>query len=203
MVSDLLVCAIEDLKAGKFVLICDDIDRENEADLVMAASKVEATHVNFMINHAKGLICVPMTPERAKELKLDLMVTQNNGTLNTAFTVTVDAAKGIGSGISSKDRAHTIKCLALDECTAQDFERPGHIFPLIAHAGGLKARRGHTEASVELLKMADLTPVAVICETLDEEGNPLKGKTLLEFAQSHNIKIISIAQILESQKLSK
>jgi 3,4-dihydroxy 2-butanone 4-phosphate synthase/GTP cyclohydrolase II len=189
---------LNDLKKGKFVLVCDEVDRENEADLVMAAEFVTNEKVNFMINHGRGLICVPMSQSTAERLELPLMIREHVGTLETAFTVSVDAKFGIGSGISSLDRATTIRLLSNKNSSPQDFHKPGHIFPLIAHVEGLKKRKGHTEAAVELMKLSGLQPVAVLCETLNEEGIPLKGEALIDFAERHYLKITSIVELMKS-----
>ncbi len=186
---------LEDLKNKKFILLCDEPDRENEADLIMAAEFVTKEHVNFMINHGRGLICAPLTKKRAVELDLPLMIKEHEGSVNTAFTVSVDAKEGIGSGISSADRARTLHLLSGPQTTPQDFVRPGHIFPLIAHEKGVMFRSGHTEATVALLTLAGLTPVGVLCETLNNEGIPLKGEALKQFAVVHQLKIYSIAEL--------
>ena len=190
-----LASIIEDLKNKKFILLCDEPDRENEADLIMAAEFVTKEHVNFMINHGRGLICAPLTKKRALELNLPLMIKEHEGTTNTAFTVSIDAKEGISSGISSADRAKTLHLLSLAQTTPNDFERPGHIFPLIAHEKGVMFRSGHTEATVALLTLAGLTPVGVLCETLNNEGIPLKGEALNQFAKVHQLKIYSIAEL--------
>jgi 3,4-dihydroxy 2-butanone 4-phosphate synthase/GTP cyclohydrolase II len=201
-VNETIKKALSELAAGRFVLVCDAKDRENEADLIMAAQFVDSSRVNFMINHGRGLICVPLTKEKAKKLKLDLMVPKNEGTLEVAFTVSVDAKEGTLTGISSKDRARTILHLSNENAAESDFVTPGHMFPLIAHPGGLLARAGHTEAAVELMKMAGLTPVAVLCETLNIEGEPLKGETLIAYARNWNIPIVSIEEIIDHLKIT-
>lgn len=188
---------ITHLKNGGFLLVTDDHDRENEADLLCVGEMITQEKINFMITHAKGLICVPISDSWAKEKNLNLMVKENENTLQTAFTVTLDAKEGITSGISSRDRAYTIKLLAQKESTESDFIRPGHIFPLIANSDGLRVRLGHTEASIELMNLCDVNPVAVICETLDEAGDALKGEKLKEFSQDHQIPILSIREILD------
>jgi len=198
-----LLQAIDDLKSGKFILVSDDSDRENEADLVMAAQFVTIKHINFMINFGKGLICTPLSSEVAKKLNLPLMIREHEGTLETAFTVSVDASEGTHTGISSQDRALTITKLS-DECARpEDFSRPGHIFPLIANDGGVLKRPGHTEATLELLKLAQLKPVGVLCETLNRDGNPIKGDELLTFSKDHDLQIVSIAQLIDYLKVAK
>jgi len=201
-VNETLKTAISALQSKRFVLVCDAKDREDEADLIMAAQFVDSSHVNFMINHGRGLICVPLTKQKAKELSLDLMVKKNDGTMEVAFTVSVDAKVGTHTGISSKDRARTISLLSEDNAKETDFITPGHVFPLIAHPGGVLSRPGHTEAAVELVNLAGLKPVAVLCETLNCEGEPLKGDALLKFAHEWKIPVISIEEIIEHKKLT-
>lgn len=198
--NETLKKAVTALQAGKFVLVCDAKDREDEADLITAAQFVDSSHVNFMINHGRGLICVPLTKQKAKELNLDLMVKKNEGTMEVAFTVSVDAKVGTHTGISSKDRARTISLLSESSSRESDFVTPGHVFPLIAHPGGVLSRPGHTEAAVELVTLAGLNPIAVLCETLNAEGEPLKGDSLVSFALSWNIPIISIEELIEFKK---
>ena len=189
--------AIIELNAGKFILVCDDQSREDEADLIMAAQFVTKEHVNFMINNGRGLICVPLSKATAKRLELPLMVHEHIGSYETAFTVSVDVKKGTHTGISSSDRALTISALGSLEAQASDFVRPGHVFPLIAWDEGVLVRPGHTEASVDLMKLAGLNPVAVLCETLSREGSALKGQELIDFAKQFNITIISIVDLIK------
>lgn len=186
---------LKDLKAGRLVLVTDSHVRENEADLLMAAEFITAEKINFFLNHARGLITNPISSDVAKKLNLPLMIVENKGSMQTAFTVSIDAIEGTHSGISSKDRALTIKKLSDKNAKASDFERPGHVFPLIAHDGGVLVREGHTEAAIDLMNLANLEPVAVLCETLNEDGETLKGKELLEFASKNEIKIVSIDEI--------
>ncbi|MBP9680832.1 MAG: 3,4-dihydroxy-2-butanone-4-phosphate synthase [Bacteriovorax sp.] len=186
---------IKDLKAGHLILVTDHQDREDEADLLMAAEFITTEKINFFLNHARGLITVPISSAVAQRLDLPLMVKSNEGTLQTAFTISVDAVSGTSSGISSADRALTIKKLSDPSALAQDFERPGHIFPLIAQDRGVFVRAGHTEAAIDLMKLADLFPVAVLCETLNAFGEALRGEELSEFAQTFKIKMISIDEI--------
>lgn len=192
--------AILDLKAGKFILVCDDQSREDEADLIMAAQFVTKEHVNFMINNGRGLICVPLSNETAKRLDLPLMVHEHIGTYETAFTVSVDVKKGTHTGISSHDRALTISALGSLNSLPSDFVRPGHVFPLIAWKEGVLVRPGHTEASVDLMELAGLNPVAVLCETLSTEGVPLKGQELIDFAKLFHITIISIVDLIKYRR---
>lgn len=191
---------LKDLKAGHLVLVTDDNDREDEADLLMAAQFITVEKINFFFNHGRGLITNPISSIIAKKLKLPLMVPENAQTMLTAFTVSIDAIAGIHSGISSADRSITIKKLSDPGAVAVDFVRPGHVFPLIAHDGGVLKRPGHTEAAIELLKLAQLNEVAVLCETLNNEGNALKGEELLVFAELYKIKIISINEIQQYLK---
>lgn len=194
---------IKHLKAGGFLLVTDDHNREDEADLLCVGESVTTEQINFMITYAKGLICVPISDSWAKSKTLPLMIKENTGSLITAFTITLDAKAGITTGISSRDRAYTIRLLADKNSSLDDFERPGHIFPLIANANGLKTRQGHTEAAVELMDLCGVSPVAVICETLDEVGDPLKGMKLQTFSENHQIPILSIKEILDYLLLIK
>ncbi|MBC7427622.1 MAG: 3,4-dihydroxy-2-butanone-4-phosphate synthase [Bacteriovorax sp.] len=191
--------ALAELKKGKFILVCDDESREDEADLIMAAQFVTSDKVNFMINNGRGLICVPLGTSTAKKLNLPLMVQDHVGTYETAFTISVDFKK-THTGISSQDRAMTISALGNTESVAEDFLRPGHIFPLIAWEEGVLVRAGHTEAAVDLMKLADLNPIAVLCETLSVDGVPLKGELLREFASHFNIHIVSITELIEFRR---
>ncbi len=193
--SELIFEILEDLKAGHFILVTDDDDRENEADLLMAATFVTKDKINFLINHARGLITNPISKTIADKLKLPLMVPDNEGTFITAFTVSIDAIEGTHTGISSNDKVVTMKKLSDLDSVASDFERPGHVFPLIAHDKGVLVRAGHTEAAIDLLKLAGLTEVGVLCETLNEFGETLKKDDLLEFSKKYKIKIISVAEI--------
>lgn len=195
--------ALEVLKSGQFILVCDDETRENEADLIMAAEFVTKEHVNFMINHGRGLICTPMSSAIALQLDLPLMIKEHIGTLETAFTVSVDAIHGTHTGISSADRALTIKKLSDPSSLPSDFARPGHVFPLMANAEGVLKRPGHTEATVDLLKLAKLSQVGVLCETLNESGDPLKGPELTDFAYKHGLILLSIVELQDYLKLSK
>ncbi len=191
---------IADIKAGKLVIVTDDQDRENEGDLVMAAQKVTPAAINFMSKHGRGLICVPMTAERLEELRLSPMVEDNQETNGTAFTVSVDAAKNISTGISAHDRAHTIRLLADAKSTHKDIKRPGHIFPLTAKEGGVLRRAGHTEAAVDLARMAGLTPAGVICEIMNDDGTMARVPQLMQVAKTHDLKICSIVQLIEYRR---
>ncbi|MBU0630469.1 MAG: bifunctional 3,4-dihydroxy-2-butanone-4-phosphate synthase/GTP cyclohydrolase II [Candidatus Margulisbacteria bacterium] len=190
--------AIEDIRNGKLVVVVDDADRENEGDLVVAAEKITPELVNFMITHAKGLVCVPMTGDRADELELDQMVGNNREKLRTAFTVSVDAHHrfGVSTGISPSDRAKTIEVLINPRSKVNDLVKPGHIFPLRAVEGGVLRRAGHTEASVDLAKMAGLYPAAVICEIIHQDGSMARVPQLMEFARWHKLKIVTVADLI-------
>jgi 3,4-dihydroxy 2-butanone 4-phosphate synthase/GTP cyclohydrolase II len=193
--ADKIQAVLDDLKAGHLVLVTDSHDREDEADLLMAAEFITVEKINFFLTNARGLITNPISSEIAKKLDLPLMVLSNAGTMQTAFTVSIDAIAGTHTGISSKDRATTIKKLSDRGALATDFERPGHVFPLIAHDKGVLVREGHTEAAIDLMKLAGLNQVAVLCETLNEQGEALKGEELSNFAQTFKIKVISIEEI--------
>lgn len=195
--------AIEDIKNGKMVVVVDDEDRENEGDLVIAAEKIKISDINFMLDYAKGLICVPLTKDIAKKLKLDLMVKENTDHFGTAFTISVDSRDGTTTGISAGDRAKTIKDLSLDNKKPEDFRRPGHIFPLIAENGGVLKRTGHTEAAVDLCKLAGLKPVGTICEILKENGEMARFNELSIFVKEHNLKIISIKDLIAYRRKSE
>ncbi|MFZ5639164.1 MAG: bifunctional 3,4-dihydroxy-2-butanone-4-phosphate synthase/GTP cyclohydrolase II [Bacillota bacterium] len=192
--------AIEEIRQGRMLVVVDDEDRENEGDLLMAAEKATSDDINFMAMHGRGLICVPMTGERLDELELPAMVGTNTDSHETAFTVSVDAKHGTTTGISAHERALTIQAL-LDPATKPwDLARPGHIFPLRAKEGGVLRRAGHTEAAVDLARMAGLYPAGVICEIMKEDGNMARVPELLEFARKHSLKIITIADLIEYRR---
>ncbi len=188
--------AIEDLKRGKMIVVVDDEDRENEGDLVMAAEKVTPDAVNFMARYGRGLICVPLTPERIDELDFPLMVTHNTDSHETAFTVSVDA-KEVTTGISAHERALTIQKIIDPQACPADFTRPGHIFPLRAKEGGVLRRAGHTEASIDLAKLAGLYPAGVICEIMNEDGTMARIPELMEYIKVHDLKIITVADLIQ------
>ena len=190
--------AIEEIRLGRMVIVADDEDRENEGDLVMAAAMVKPDHVNFMRKHAGGLICVTLTPERADELELPPMADRNTDPQGTAFTIAVDAHErfGVTTGISAHDRAKTIEVLTDPQTVPGDLRRPGHMFPLRAKAGGVLRRVGQTEAAVDLARLAGLPPVGVICEILNEDGTMARRPELEAFAQEHEIKFITVAQLV-------
>ena len=184
--------AINDFRKGKFVIVIDDKNRENEADLVLAAEKVTPEKINFMITYAKGLVCVPMLGKRLDELNLPLMAKVNTELHKTKFTISVDYKKGTTTGISAFDRAKTIKALIHKKTKPNDLAKPGHIFPLRCDEGGLKKRVGHTEAAVELCRLSNLYPAAVICEIIGETGRMAKLNEIKKFAKKWKIKIIKI-----------
>jgi 3,4-dihydroxy 2-butanone 4-phosphate synthase/GTP cyclohydrolase II len=200
---DTIEDAIADIRAGRMVIVTDDADRENEGDLVMAAEKVTPEAVNFIIKHARGMLCVPLTEERAGELGLQRMVVDNRETFRTDFTVTVDAARGISTGISAHDRALTIQTLVDSKATARDIIVPGHVNPLRAKPGGVLRRAGHTEASVDLARLAGLKPAAAICEILNESGRSAQLPELFAFKKKHRLKICSIADLIAYRRKSE
>ena len=189
--------AVDAIAAGELIVVVDDADRENEGDLVMAASKATAASVAFMIRHTSGILCVPMRQSEARRLKLDPMVADNDAPLGTAFTVSVDYRFGLTTGISAEERCNTIRALANDNAGAEDFVRPGHVFPLVAKDGGVLLRSGHTEAGVDLADMAGLPPVGLLAELVNDDGTVKRGPEVLAFAREHNLKIISIAELIE------
>jgi 3,4-dihydroxy 2-butanone 4-phosphate synthase/GTP cyclohydrolase II len=193
---DSIEAAIEDVRAGKMVIVVDDADRENEGDLIMAAECVTPEAVNFMVKHGRGLVCVPTTAERLKQLGVERMVVQNRETFKTDFQVSVDAAKGITTGISAADRAQTIKVMADPTALPDDLVQPGHVFPLRAKLGGVLQRAGHTEAAVDLARLAGLRPIAVICEIMSEDGSMARLPELIEFARHHQLRLCSIEALI-------
>ncbi len=190
--------AIEDIQNGRMAIVVDDRDRENEGDVVIAAEKVTPKAINFMITHARGLVCAPMSGERLDELDLRQMVQENRESFRTAFTISVDAHPkfGVTTGISPADRARTIEVLINPKSKKDDLVSPGHIFPLRIKEGGVLKRAGHTEAAVDLAKLAGLYPGAVICEIINPDGSMARIQELLEFARQHKLKIISIADLI-------
>ncbi len=187
---------VADIRAGKMVVLVDDENRENEGDLCMAAEKVTAEAINFMANHGRGLICVTLTENRIKELGLSMMVAENRAPLGTAFTVPVDAKHGITNGICAADRAHTIRTLIREGARPEDLVVPGHMFPLKARRGGVLVRTGQTEGSVDLARLAGLKPSGVICEIMKEDGSMARLPDLERFAAAHNLKICTIADLV-------
>ena len=192
---------LEELKAGRFLIVVDDENRENEGDLVMAAEMVTPEAVNFCVTHARGLLCVPVIGERLDELQVPLMVIENGSEKNqTAFTVSIDYNVDTTTGISAGDRAATILAMMDSATKPGDFTRPGHIFPLRYHPGGVLARAGHTEAAVDLCEMAGMYPAGVICEVMAEDGSMQRLPQLEDFAEEHGLKILSIAQIIAHRR---
>ncbi|MGO1529078.1 3,4-dihydroxy-2-butanone-4-phosphate synthase, partial [Senegalia sp. (in: firmicutes)] len=187
--------AIEDIKNGKMVVVVDDEDRENEGDLLMAAEKVTTETINFMAKYGRGLICTPMIKKRLDELDIYPMVSINTDPKETAFTVSVDSVETT-TGISAGERAMTVQKLIDSKVTSNDFNRPGHIFPLVAKEGGVLKRAGHTEASVDLAKLAGLYPAGVICEIMNDDGTMARVPQLMEYVKEHNLKIITIADLI-------
>ncbi|MCH7713276.1 MAG: bifunctional 3,4-dihydroxy-2-butanone-4-phosphate synthase/GTP cyclohydrolase II [Chloroflexi bacterium] len=193
--------ALDDLKAGKLLIVVDDENRENEGDLVMPAEMVTPEAVNFIATHARGLVCMPMTGERLDELDMPLMIRQNASSKDqTAFTVSVDYKKGTTTGISAYDRAATIKAILDPGTKPEDFTKPGHLFPLRYHPGGVLARAGHTEAIVDLCNMMGMYPAGIVCEIMNEDGTMARMDSLEKFGKQHDLKILSIAQIIASRR---
>ena len=192
--------AIADLRRGKMVIVVDDADRENEGDLIMAAQHVTPAAVNFMAKHGRGLICVPTTSERLQQLGIERMVRQNRESFKTDFQVTVDAARGISSGISAADRAETIRIMAEPTAVPEDLVQPGHVFPLRAMPGGVLQRAGHTEAAVDLVQLAECRPIGMICEIMNDDGTMARLPQLQKFAKKHRLKICSIADLIQYRR---
>ena len=188
--------AIQDLQEGKLVILVDDEDRENEGDLIIAAEKVTPEAINFMATYGRGLICMPVTGQRLKQLKLPMMVEDNTSRHSTAFTVSVDVTRGATTGISAFDRAATVKAMLDPNTEPEDLARPGHIFPLRYQEGGVLVRAGQTEGSVDLAKLAGLYPASVLCEIMGEDGTMARMPQLEEFSKLHGVRIISVAQII-------
>ena len=192
--------AIKDIKNGKMIIVVDDPDRENEGDLIMAAELVEPKDVNFITKNARGILCLPITQERAEELEFDFMVQNNTSLHRTPFSVSIDYKYGTTTGVSAYDRAKTINMVVNEKVKAKDFAKPGHIFPLIAKKGGVLKRAGHTEAVVDIVTLAGLKPAGVLCEITDEDGTMARIPSLVTFAKKHNFKIITIADLIEYRR---
>jgi len=197
---DAIESVIADLRKGKMVIVVDDADRENEGDLIMAAEKVTPAAVNFMAKFGRGLICVPTTGERLKQLGIEEMVSRNRESFKTDFQVSVDAAQGISTGISAADRARTIQIMSNPTALPEELVQPGHVFPLRAKAGGVLQRAGHTEAAVDLVRMAGCRPVGVICEIMSDNGEMARLPELLKFARKHKLKICSIEALIQFRR---
>jgi len=188
---------IAELRAGSIVVLVDDEDRENEGDLVLAAEHVTPESINFMARHARGLVCLTLTEERCRQLALPLMVRDNRAQMGTNFTLSIEAAEGVTTGISAHDRARTVRAAVAKDAKPSDIVQPGHIFPVMAQPGGVLVRAGHTEAGCDLSELAGLTPAAVICEIMREDGSMARLPDLMEFAAQHRLKIGTIAELIE------
>jgi 3,4-dihydroxy 2-butanone 4-phosphate synthase/GTP cyclohydrolase II len=189
--------ALEDVRAGKMVILVDDEDRENEGDLVMAAELCTAEAVNFMVKHARGLVCLTLTDEHVRQLDLPMMVDENRSSRTTAFTISIEAREGVSTGISAADRAHTIRVATAPDARPSDLVSPGHVFPLRARPGGVLQRTGHTEGSVDLARLAGLRPAGVICEIMNDDGTMARMPDLEVFAAQHGLRILSIADLVQ------
>ena len=191
---------VADLRKGRMVIVVDDADRENEGDLIMAAQFVTAEAINFMAKYGRGLICAPTTSERLQQLGIERMVRQNRETFKTDFQISVDAARGITTGISAADRAETIHIMARPTAVPEDLVQPGHVFPLRARPGGVLQRAGHTEAAVDLVRLAGCRPIGVICEIMSDDGSMARLPELIRFAKKHRLKICTIADLIEFRR---
>ena len=192
--------ALEDIRAGKIVIVVDDADRENEGDFIMAAEKATPERLNFMVTHGRGIVCLPTTAQRLDELRIPLMVSKNNESHGTAFAVSIDVQGRTTTGTSAFDRAATVRALADPELRPEDIRMPGHVFPLMAKEGGVLKRAGHTEATVDLARMAGLYPAGVLCEVLHPDGSMARMPELTNVAREHGLKIISIAHLIEYRR---
>ncbi|WP_305984254.1 3,4-dihydroxy-2-butanone-4-phosphate synthase [Roseibium sp. MMSF_3544] len=188
--------AIRAFERGEMVVVTDDDDRENEGDLIVAASKITSEQMAFMVRHTSGIICAPMTPANARRLRLDPMVAENDAPLATAFTISVDYRQGLTTGISAEERCATVHALANPNVAADDFVRPGHIFPLVAKEGGVMMRSGHTEAAVDLCRLSGLEEVGVISELVNDDGTVKRGAQVAEFAAEHDLKMVSVSDLI-------
>lgn len=189
--------ALVDIKAGKLIIVVDDENRENEGDLIIAAEKVNAEAINFMSKHGRGLICMPMTSEKLESLRIPDMVNRNTSSQRTAFTISIGASRDMTTGISARDRAHTILTAVSPDARPEDLVSPGHVFPLRAKPGGVLERAGHTEAAVDLARMAGLAPAGVICEIMKDDGTMARVPDLMKFAQEFDMKIITVAELIK------
>jgi 3,4-dihydroxy 2-butanone 4-phosphate synthase / GTP cyclohydrolase II len=193
---DSVEAAIAAIAKGEIVIVIDDDDRENEGDLIVAASKITTEKMAFMIRHTSGIVCAPLTAEDARRLKLDPMVAVNDAPMGTAFTVSIDCKIGLTTGISAEERCNTVRALANGNMQAEDFVRPGHVFPLVAKNGGVLMRSGHTEAAVDLARLAGEPPIGVIAELMNDKGEVMRGPVVLDFGRRHGFKIISVADLI-------
>jgi 3,4-dihydroxy 2-butanone 4-phosphate synthase / GTP cyclohydrolase II len=189
--------AISAFRLGEMLIVTDDDDRENEGDLILAASHCTPEKMAFIVRHSSGIVCAPMPQKEARRLRLSPMVAENDSMHTTAFTVSVDFKHGTTTGISAEDRTNTLRNLANPNASSDDFLRPGHIFPLVAREGGVLVRSGHTEAAVDLCKLAGLPPVGVICELVNDDGTVMRGDKLVRFAASHKLRQISVAELIQ------
>jgi 3,4-dihydroxy 2-butanone 4-phosphate synthase/GTP cyclohydrolase II len=189
--------ALEDIAKGKMVILVDDEDRENEGDLCMAAEKVTPEAINFMAKHGRGLVCLSLTPQRVEELSLPMMTDENTSAFGTAFTVSIEAKKGVTTGISAHDRAHTVLVAIHPQSKSEDLARPGHVFPLRARPGGVLQRAGQTEGSVDLARLAGLYPAGVICEIMNDDGSMARVPQLMEFSKRHAMSIVTIKDLIQ------
>src|SRR5881628_2095642 len=194
--ADTIQEVLQAFARGELVVVTDDEDREGEGDLIVAASFCTAEKMAFIIRHTSGIVCAPITTEDARRLRLDPMVANNDSNHTTAFTVSIDYKPDNGTGISAEERASCCRALANPNAGANDFARPGHIFPLIARDGGVLLRSGHTEAAVDLCKLADLPPVGVICELANDDGTVMKGPQITAFAETHHLARVSVADLI-------
>jgi 3,4-dihydroxy 2-butanone 4-phosphate synthase / GTP cyclohydrolase II len=192
--------ALEDIRAGKIVIVVDDADRENEGDFIMAAEKTTPERLNFMVTHGRGIVCLPTTGQRLDELRIPLMVSKNNESHGTAFAVSIDVQGRTTTGTSAFDRAATVRAIADEELRPEDIRMPGHVFPLMAQEGGVLKRAGHTEATVDLARMAGLYPAGVLCEVLHPDGSMARMPELTRVARDHGLRIISIADLIEYRR---
>lgn len=192
-----VAAALDDIRNGKMVILVDDEDRENEGDVVMAAELATPETINFMARHARGLICLSLTEDRIRQLELSMMVDDNRSQRSTAFTISIEASKGVTTGISAADRAHTILTAVADDARPPDLVSPGHVFPLKAVPGGVLQRTGHTEGSVDLARLAGLKPAGVICEIMKDDGSMARYPDLVDFAREHGLRLLTIADLIQ------
>jgi len=192
-----VVAALDDIREGKMVVLVDDEDRENEGDVCMAAEKVTPDTINFMARHARGLICLSLTEDRIRQLDLPMMVDDNRSSRSTAFTISIEARRGVTTGISAGDRAHTILTAVADDAEPRDLVSPGHVFPLKAVPGGVLQRTGHTEGSADLSRLAGLKPASVICEIMKDDGTMARYPDLVVFAEQHGLRLLTIADLIQ------